>query len=189
MAQDTAHSSQTSDGAYAYYLREPHGPQNNTSSSPAYTDTTLKSSKYGVETPYRKSLEQTVPGSRTRSTSASTSDMKEQNNSNSNTDLEKQESSSSKKKEDNNDDHNPNIVVFGGNDDMGNPQNWPQWRQWCITVSMGFMTLCVTFASSVFSTATTVTSQQFGVSTEVMTLGTSFFVLVSLSHTPDPYDP
>lgn len=39
------------------------------------------------------------------------------------------------------------------------------------------MTVCVTFASSVFSTASTVTAEKFGVSQEVMVLGTSLFVL------------
>lgn len=178
MARDAARSSQTSDGSYAYYLDEHHIPQNDLP-SPAHADATLKSSKYGVDTPSQGSLEQTGLGSKARSSSPSPSDKREQSNTNSNTDLEKQESSSSKKGEDQSDDHDPNIVVFGGEDDMGNPQNWPYWKKWCITVSLGLMTLSVTFASSVFSTATTVTSQQFGVSTEVMTLGTSLFVLVS----------
>lgn len=39
------------------------------------------------------------------------------------------------------------------------------------------MTFCVTFASSVFSTAAVVTAEKFGVSEEVMILGTSLFVL------------
>lgn len=39
------------------------------------------------------------------------------------------------------------------------------------------MTFCVTFASSVFSTATIVTARKFNVSPEVMVLATSLFVL------------
>lgn len=39
------------------------------------------------------------------------------------------------------------------------------------------MTVSVTFASSVFSTASSVTAEKFGVSQEVMVLGTSLFVL------------
>ena len=46
-----------------------------------------------------------------------------------------------------------------------------------LTVMLGLMTFTITFASSVFSTTTEVTSIKFGVSTEVMTLGTSLFVL------------
>ncbi|KAJ5521077.1 Major facilitator superfamily domain general substrate transporter [Penicillium fimorum] len=57
------------------------------------------------------------------------------------------------------------------------PQNFPTWRKWVITVMLGLMTVCVTFASSVFSTATKQTAKKFGVSTEVMVLGVSLFVL------------
>jgi DHA1 family multidrug resistance protein-like MFS transporter len=46
---------------------------------------------------------------------------------------------------------------------------------------MGLMTFVCTFASSVFSTATVATSGLFGVSTEVMTLGVSLYVLVRYS--------
>ncbi|CAD0110017.1 unnamed protein product [Aureobasidium uvarum] len=71
----------------------------------------------------------------------------------------------------------PNLVDWDGPDDPGNPMNFPAWKKWTITVVAGLMTFSVTFASSVFSTATTVTSQIFGVSSEVMILGTSLFVL------------
>jgi DHA1 family multidrug resistance protein-like MFS transporter len=71
----------------------------------------------------------------------------------------------------------PNLIDWDGDDDPGNPMNFPSWRKWMITVVAGLMTFSVTFASSVFSTATTVTSQLFGVSSEVMILGTSLFVL------------
>lgn len=56
--------------------------------------------------------------------------------------------------------------------------NWPQWKKWMVTIVLGLMTFCITFASSVFSTATVPTAIEFGVSTEVMILGTSLFVLV-----------
>ncbi|KAI1763132.1 MFS general substrate transporter [Hypoxylon sp. FL1150] len=55
--------------------------------------------------------------------------------------------------------------------------NFPTWKKWAITFCMAFVTLVITFASSVFSTATLVTAKEFRVSTEVMTLGTSLFVL------------
>ncbi|KAJ5394878.1 Bicyclomycin resistance protein [Penicillium crustosum] len=42
---------------------------------------------------------------------------------------------------------------------------------------LGLMTICVTFGSSVFSTATKQTAKKFGVSSEVMVLGVSLFVL------------
>ncbi|KAH0353619.1 MFS general substrate transporter, partial [Aureobasidium melanogenum] len=71
----------------------------------------------------------------------------------------------------------PNLVDWDGPDDPGNPMNFPEWKKWTITIVAGLMTFSVTFASSVFSTATTPTSQLFGVSEEVMILGTSLFVL------------
>lgn len=71
----------------------------------------------------------------------------------------------------------PNIVEWDGPNDPENPMNFPRWRKWMMTVAMGLMTFCITFASSVFSTATEVTAREFGVSSEVMTLGTSLFVL------------
>jgi multidrug resistance protein len=95
----------------------------------------------------------------------------------SHTDLEKQAADEDKKEQEKEASKDPNIVGWNGDDDLENPQNWKQWRKWLITASMGSMTLCITFASSVFSTATIPTSVLFGVSTEVMTLGTSLFVL------------
>ncbi|CEJ58169.1 transporter C36.03c [Penicillium brasilianum] len=70
----------------------------------------------------------------------------------------------------------PNLVEWDGPDDPGNPQNFSHRRKWTITVIMSLMTMWITFASSVFSTATAVTAKEFGVSTEVMVLGTSLTV-------------
>lgn len=75
------------------------------------------------------------------------------------------------------DEKDPNLIVWDGPDDPENPMNWPRSRKWLYTVVLGLMTFCITFASSVFSTATAVTAKVFGVSLEVMTLGTSLFVL------------
>lgn len=58
-----------------------------------------------------------------------------------------------------------------------NPRNFSAVRKWIITVMLGIMTFAVTFASSVFSTATIATAKEFNVSGEVMVLGTSLFVL------------
>lgn len=71
----------------------------------------------------------------------------------------------------------PNLVEWDGLDDPGNPMNWKTSKKWTVTIMLGFMTFCVTFASSVFSNATVPTAEEFGVSTEVTTLGTSLFVL------------
>ncbi|KAJ5585006.1 uncharacterized protein N7459_004806 [Penicillium hispanicum] len=70
----------------------------------------------------------------------------------------------------------PNLVEWDGPDDPENPQNFSRRRKWIITVTMSTMTMWITFASSVFSTATEVTAKEFNVSTEVMILGTSLTV-------------
>lgn len=72
-----------------------------------------------------------------------------------------------------------NLVDWDGPDDPENPQNFSVLRKWMITLNMGVMAFCATFSSSVFSTATMATASEFDVSQEVMTLGTSVFVLVS----------
>ncbi|EED23207.1 bicyclomycin resistance protein, putative [Talaromyces stipitatus ATCC 10500] len=74
-------------------------------------------------------------------------------------------------------DDNNHIVSWDGPDDPENPMNWPVWKKWIYTVALGSVTFTITFASSVFSTATVVTSMEFGVSEEVMVLATSLFVL------------
>ena len=104
-------------------------------------------------------------------------------------DLESARSDDPKQDDDEDDDDNnknsppaapekdPNLVVWDGPDDPENPQNMPLWRKWVITMALAFTALWVTFASSVFSENTEVTSMIFHVSTEVMTLGTSLMVL------------
>ncbi|KAI9702586.1 MAG: Citrinin biosynthesis cluster MFS transporter mrr1 [Candelina mexicana] len=71
----------------------------------------------------------------------------------------------------------PNIIEWDGPNDPENPMNFTKRRKWIITVTMSGLTFCITFASSVFSTATVATAEKFGVSNEVMILGTSIFVL------------
>ena len=71
----------------------------------------------------------------------------------------------------------PNIVTWNGPDDPANPMNFTRARKWRITTLTSLMTFCVSFASSIFSTATFVTAEEFGVSSEVMILGVSLYVL------------
>lgn len=71
----------------------------------------------------------------------------------------------------------PNLIEWDGPEDPENPMNWPTSKKWTVTLALGMMTFCVTFASSVFSNATVPVAELFGVSTEVTTLGTSLFVL------------
>ncbi|KAL5379202.1 hypothetical protein DPSP01_008651 [Paraphaeosphaeria sporulosa] len=71
----------------------------------------------------------------------------------------------------------PNLIGWDGPEDAENPQNWGKGYKWFITTILGTVTFVITFASSVFSTATLATAQHFNVSNEVMILGTSLFVL------------
>ena len=70
-----------------------------------------------------------------------------------------------------------NVVEWDGSNDPENPQNWSRAYKWFLTVTLGMVTFVITFASSIFSTATKATAKEFGVSNEVMILGTSLFVL------------
>ncbi|KAE8397070.1 major facilitator superfamily domain-containing protein [Aspergillus pseudonomiae] len=64
-------------------------------------------------------------------------------------------------------------VQWNGPEDPENPQNFTFARKCLISASLSLMTLCVTFASSVFSEVTVITAKEFDVGAEVMTLGTS----------------
>ncbi|CZT51834.1 related to fluconazole resistance protein [Rhynchosporium secalis] len=70
-----------------------------------------------------------------------------------------------------------NIVNWDGPNDPENPMNFPRSKKWTITLVTALMTFCVSFASSVFSTATEVTAKKWDVSLEVMILGVSLYVL------------
>lgn len=76
-----------------------------------------------------------------------------------------------------------NVVGWDGPEDSENPQNWSHSRKYTVTV-LYTLNFTLTFASSVFITATVVTAELYGVSDEVMILGTSLFVLVSTLHDP-----
>lgn len=87
------------------------------------------------------------------------------------------DSSNSKGKGEDNSKKDPNLIDWDGPDDPTNPQNFPASRKWLYTALYGTLTFAVTFASSIFSTAIMPTSREYGVSEEVMLLGTSLFVL------------
>jgi DHA1 family multidrug resistance protein-like MFS transporter len=91
------------------------------------------------------------------------------------TDVEKQETHG-QRPEESGEEKDPNLVDWDGPDDCENAMNFPTWRKWLYTAIYGSMTFCITFASTVFSTATVATAKEFDVSVEVMTLGTSLFV-------------
>ncbi|KZP32502.1 MFS multidrug transporter-like protein [Athelia psychrophila] len=57
------------------------------------------------------------------------------------------------------------------------PRNWPSWRKWLIVGCLVLMDLSVSWGASGFSPASGLFQQEFGVSTEVATLGLSLYVL------------
>lgn len=75
--------------------------------------------------------------------------------------------------------NNSQLITWNLPYDPENPQQWSPRRRWAITLTLGGMTWVVSFASSVFSTATRATAEEFHVSTEITTLGTSLYILVS----------
>ncbi|KIX08540.1 uncharacterized protein Z518_03196 [Rhinocladiella mackenziei CBS 650.93] len=58
-----------------------------------------------------------------------------------------------------------------------NPFDFPAWKKWMITVLCAFLTVAVTFSSSIFSSTINTTSMEFGVSDTIMILGVSLYVL------------
>lgn len=71
----------------------------------------------------------------------------------------------------------PDLVSWDGPDDASNPQNFTKSRKWAITMVSALMTFSVSFGSSVFSTAVTVTAEKFHTSVEVMILGVTLYVV------------
>ncbi|TQB68352.1 Citrinin biosynthesis cluster MFS transporter mrr1 [Monascus purpureus] len=69
------------------------------------------------------------------------------------------------------------LVEWDGPNDPELPMNFPLWKKSLITCIFSTLTIWVTFSSSVFSAAAGITSKEFHVSVEVMTLGTSLTVL------------
>ena len=61
--------------------------------------------------------------------------------------------------------------------DPENPRNWPLWRKWSIVIAVVFIDLTVSFVASGFSPASAKFAKDFGVSSEVVTLGLSMTVL------------
>ncbi|KAF2120475.1 major facilitator superfamily [Lophiotrema nucula] len=69
------------------------------------------------------------------------------------------------------------VVEFDGHDDPMHAQNWPIRKKVITALILGFTTLTSAFGSSIFSAATRVVAQVFGVGTTVGVLGTSLYVL------------
>ncbi|PKX93204.1 MFS transporter [Aspergillus novofumigatus IBT 16806] len=69
------------------------------------------------------------------------------------------------------------VVEFAGPDDPLHPQNWSIKKKIAVSAMLAYTTFNATFTSSIYSTANSVVSSKFHVSTEVGTLGLSLYVL------------
>ncbi|KAL3460117.1 major facilitator superfamily domain-containing protein [Aspergillus heterothallicus] len=70
----------------------------------------------------------------------------------------------------------PFVVEFL-KDDPGNPMNWSQSRKWTLAIIADLSVFAVTLTSSAYSPSSTQIMEEFHVSTEVVTLGLSLYVL------------
>lgn len=70
----------------------------------------------------------------------------------------------------------PYVVEFIYND-RRDPMGWDIWKKWAITLMIAFPTFAVAFVSSAYTGGIAQIQEQFGASTEVVTLGVSFYVL------------
>ncbi|OTB03030.1 hypothetical protein M426DRAFT_74194 [Hypoxylon sp. CI-4A] len=72
----------------------------------------------------------------------------------------------------------PDVLVdFDGPDDPYRPVNWPTNKKVATTLLYGLVTMTATWASSSYSAGTRQVAAEFGVGTQVATLGTTLFLL------------
>lgn len=69
------------------------------------------------------------------------------------------------------------LVDFDGPDDPYRPVNWPRHKKVLTTLLYGLVTMSATWASSSYSAGTAQIAEEFGVGTQVATLGTTLFLL------------
>lgn len=86
---------------------------------------------------------------------------------------EKKEEEIEKKKRE----KDPYNVTWDSEDDPMNPQNWSKTKKWLVLILVSTITLVVTFSSSVFSAATEVVSETYGISEETAELGTALYLM------------
>ncbi|KAK1148202.1 hypothetical protein N8T08_010848 [Aspergillus melleus] len=69
------------------------------------------------------------------------------------------------------------VVEFSEQNDPMHPHNWPLRTKIMLSSILAYVTFVSSFASAIFSSTVGSTSAQFGVSTEVTTLGVTLYVL------------
>jgi Ca2+/H+ antiporter len=67
---------------------------------------------------------------------------------------------------------------WDGANDPDHPKNWALWRKLTTTIMLASITFSISINSSIFASATKKVQAEFGISAEVATLGTSFYLLV-----------
>lgn len=73
-------------------------------------------------------------------------------------------------------DEDPYVVTWIP-DDPRNPMNFTEARKWSYTILVAIATLAVTLVSSAYTGGVEEIQQEFGIGSEVATLGVSLFVL------------
>ncbi|KAL2823794.1 MFS general substrate transporter [Aspergillus cavernicola] len=69
------------------------------------------------------------------------------------------------------------VVEFTGVDDPMHPHNWPMSTRLRLSIILAYVTFVSSFASAIFSSAIGAISEEYGISTEVSTLGVTLYVL------------
>jgi len=75
------------------------------------------------------------------------------------------------------DDTRPMYVIFAP-DDEENPRNWSTVKKWYITCFVSFLNVMTCLCAGGYSSGAPALVKEFGVSTEVGTLGLSMYILV-----------
>ncbi|KAK1984807.1 major facilitator superfamily transporter [Colletotrichum cereale] len=73
--------------------------------------------------------------------------------------------------------HDAPYVVDFLPEDAQNPQTFPKWKKWTITIEQAIATLAVAFVSTAYSGGIAEIIRDFGASTEIGILGVSLFVV------------
>ncbi|KAK9456500.1 major facilitator superfamily domain-containing protein [Dipodascopsis uninucleata] len=66
---------------------------------------------------------------------------------------------------------------WNNSSNMHNPRNWPSWKRWFTTLVVAWMSLVVTFGSSIYVSGTITMAIEFGVGRTVALLGLSLYLL------------
>lgn len=68
------------------------------------------------------------------------------------------------------------LVTWNGPNDLENPQNWPRHKKLLRSLAPLAVIFSISFCSSIFGSATSVTAEEYGVSDELMSLGVALFM-------------